>query len=118
MAEIFGRLRTKEAIPFLVENISMGPGPVRLGDWPLTTSSPAIHALIEIGPDATPSLLQALAKWPRAPDESSLNRLGALIALAYLDDPRAKPALERAAKETGLEGQVAREGLRRLQKKN
>ena len=119
MAEIFGRLRVKEAIPYLIENIWIGNGPIRKDDPELHTQSPAIHALLQIGPDATPALLQALRKWPsrsNAPPYRQ-NHLGILIALAYMDDPRARTALEQAAKEPGFEGKVAQEGLPRLDKK-
>lgn len=115
MAEVFGRLRTKEAVPSLIENISVDlplPGRSRM---PITTRAPAIKALLQIGPPATPALLRALAKLPYCDScEHAIDRLAMVLTLAFLDDPRARPALEEASKYPGWEGQVAAEGLQRL----
>jgi hypothetical protein len=128
LTEIFGRLRTKEAIPYLVENISYDAFAIRKGDPLLHKGSLAIRALIQIGPDATPALLEALPKWQgslshRSPSTESANsvvnlhRLGILVALTHLEDPRARSALEQYVNAPDEEGRVARDGLARLEKK-
>jgi hypothetical protein len=67
MTEVFGRLRTTTAIPFLIENISLQL-PATPNVWTKTAGSieervPAVAALIAIGPDAAKALIHA----PRAP---------------------------------------------------
>jgi hypothetical protein len=124
MIEIFGQLRTKEAIPFLVSHIScdlnvmntvwMG-GPERMA-----SSLPAVKALLRIGPDATPELLRALANLPYCPSWTECkrkDRIAIVVTLAFLKDPRARSALEKETEHSSIEGEVAFEALKWLDKK-
>lgn len=119
MSEIFGRLRVKEAIPYLIENIWLGHPVIRMKDSGIDCDDPPIRALIQIGPDATGPLLVALRKWasPVLPPSGRQYHLGILNALACLEDPRAAGALEKAASQPGEDGRVARIGLIRLSRK-
>lgn len=64
MAEVFGRLRVRKAIPFLVSNIFLNdlPGPAAV--WAGTQDEvlgrlPAVRALARIGPEAALALTRA-----------------------------------------------------------
>jgi hypothetical protein len=83
---------------------------------PVDIECPLIKALLQIGPDATPALIVELHKWPPRGDWHSppFNRLAILMALASMNDPRARAPLEQAASEPGWCGEVAREGVRQL----
>jgi hypothetical protein len=114
MVEVFSQLRVKEAVPYLIANVDIDPGHNR-ARTPLSTETPAIQALLRIGGDATPALLEALSKMPYCRDcDHALRRLGIIIALAQIVDPRARPALEEAATHPGWEQMTAKEGLRLL----
>lgn len=116
MAQIFGRLGVKEAVPFLVREIDVDTRFVRpRGSLPVDRGSPAIKALIEIGKEATPELLRRFAGLKACDDETcGLQRLAVVIALAGVADPRARPALMEASKRSGPERLVAVDGLRSL----
>jgi hypothetical protein len=116
MAQIFGRLRIKEAIPFLVREIDVDTFVVRpRGSLPRNTGSPAIKALLEIGKEATPDLLRRFDELKTCDAEGCrMSRLALVITLANIGDPRARAALELAAKWPAPEGLVAADGLRVL----
>ena len=73
LEEAFGRLKTKEAIPFLLENISESRGcfGTDLAPWlkdpdVIEWQLPAVGALIKIGPDAS---MAAMSAFPNMTDE-------------------------------------------------
>jgi hypothetical protein len=116
MAEIFGRLRIREAIPFLVREIDVETFKLRpRGSLPRNAGSPPIKALIEIGKEATPDLLRRFAEVKTCDAEDCrMSRLAVVIALANIADPRARVALEQAAKWPAPDGAIAADGLRNL----
>jgi hypothetical protein len=74
MADAFGELRTKDAIPFLIKNIDLHredwPGPVWLKSAEATKERlPCVAALIKIGPEASDALIRTSDKLLRVPGE-------------------------------------------------
>jgi hypothetical protein len=112
LADAFGELRTKEAIPFLIKYIRMPRSLGRPNIWLKSEEAiegefPAVHALIRIGFIAS----KALTKAPlRAADE----RLAAIFAVARIGDPDARGFLASALGEANLERYWAEEGIKRL----
>jgi len=124
MIEIFGRLRTKEALPFLVEHIAMDENAMATiwmkSPQSIAASVPGVQALLRIGPDATPALLRALEKLPYykagVPGDYK-KRIAIVVTLAMMRDRRAKPALEKEIQHSDA-GEAAFQGLRWLEGKN
>jgi len=92
LAEIFGQLKTKDAIPFLISNISLHPFPfISPNIWlkapaVIEERMPAVGALIKIGPAA----FDALIHLPRGP-ETSEDRLATIFVIS-----RIAPAIKDA----------------------
>lgn len=118
MADAFGELRTKQAIPFLIKNISFPRHVFRMPFW----SSPApvveywlpsVAALIKIGPEASEALIRA-SEEPMA--RNGDDWLAVVFAVAQIGDPRARDFLTSAAAKakTKVERYWAEEGLKRL----
>ena len=64
LAEVFGRLRTTKAVPFLIKNITLQDWPESPNTWMKTPEviearMPAVAALIRIGPEASIALIRA-----------------------------------------------------------
>lgn len=117
MTEVFGRLRTTTAIPFLIENISLQL-PATPNVWTKTAASieervPAVAALIAIGPDAAKALISA----PRE-RMASEDRLAATFVISQIGTtPDAREYLLSVVKQGNrLERYWAEEGLKRLDK--
>ncbi len=124
MIEIFGRLRTKDAIPFLVEHISSDSTAMNTiwmrGPETIAEALPAIQALLKIGRDATPELIRALGKIPYCPswtDCKRKDRIAIVVTLAMLKDPRAKAALEKETEHSSKEGDIAFQALKSMDQK-
>ncbi len=114
LMEAFGRLRSKDAIPFLVDNIDWRY-PVAAwhkGREAIIANSPAIAALLSIGPDATVPLMKAYNR-PLTPDE----RMAVVFTLAQLKDPSAKEFLKEIRGRTYWELYRAEQGLALLGEK-
>jgi hypothetical protein len=87
LAEVFGRLKTKEAIPFLIKNISLERWP-RPNIWIKTPEVieghlPAAAALIKIGREALAALIHD-SWWQKPPDDRLptifvVSRIGATL---------------------------------------
>jgi hypothetical protein len=117
LADAFGQLKTKEAIPFLIKNIGLS----RWGDvntWlkspkVIQERSPAVAALVRIGPEALKALIQAY--WEPMLTE---DRLAAIFTVSIIaagtDDSEARTFLNAALGEANLERTWASEGLKRL----
>jgi len=116
LADAFGRLKTKEAIPFLIKNITLARWPyVSLAPW-LKTSEvieetyPAMEALIRIGPDASRAVMRA-AQAPMAPGD---RRAAIFVVSHIMDVPEARTFLSSALSEADRERYWAEEGLKML----
>jgi hypothetical protein len=113
LAELFGQLRTKEAIPFLIKNISLARW-VRPNIWSKTPHSveehlPAVAALIAIGPEASRALTSL--EWLHMTVE---DHLAAIFVISRIGDPASKAFLLSAVAEAGMERSYAEEGLKLL----
>jgi hypothetical protein len=112
LADAFGQLRTKEAIPFLIKNISLQRW-LEMNIWLKTAKVieerlPAVAALVRIGPDASRAIIneyQAIE-----PDD----RLPAIFVVARIRDPEARGFLSSVLGRANLERYWAEEGLKRL----
>jgi len=110
LAQAFGQLRTKEAIPFLIKNINLKRfvgndawtrAPEVIEGW-----MPAVAALIQIGPESSKALIRA---WDRmSPDD----RLGAIFVVSRIKGvPEARAFLLSALGEANMQRRRAEEGL-------
>jgi HEAT repeat protein len=64
LIEALGKLKVKEAIPFLIQNINLRPSLVSIAPWlkvaeAVENTFPAIAALINIGPDSSAAVISA-----------------------------------------------------------
>jgi len=88
LCEIFGQLRTREAIPFLIKNISLHrlwwtPSTVWWLRYPETVleAMPAIAALVSIGPEALPRVIEDVTRVPLDPEQSYEGYLAAVFVV-------------------------------------
>jgi HEAT repeat protein len=85
LIDAFAKLKTREAIPFLIKCISVKrTGPVDLAPWlkvpeVIVWTFPAIDALIQMGPPAARELIRR-AREPMTPEE----RLAAIFVVAHI----------------------------------
>lgn len=114
LSEAFGKLRTTEAIPFLIKNINLqywpeSPDTLTKTADVIKSRMPAVAALIEIGPAATRALISSIGKM--TPQE----RLGAIFVISQDGaPPEAREFLTSVAGQSNLEHHWAEVGLRRL----
>ena len=119
LAYAFGRLRTQKAIPFLVKHISMQEGFPSVNIWMKSPAViegrlPAVKALIQIGPEASKTLINS--PWDCM---SSEDRLAALFVVSQIPGvPEARGFIGRAVGEANLQHYWAEEGLRVLDARN
>lgn len=113
LADAFGALGTKEAIPFLIENISLSRwGEVNIWlkkDSVIEENLPAVAALIKMGPAASSALIRAASKPMLAED-----RLPLIFVISRVKDPEARGFLVTAMGEANIEHYWAEEGLKLL----
>ena len=116
LADAFGSLKTKEAIPFLIKNIGVRRTRyVDLNPWlkapeVIEEAFPAMAALIQIGPDASKALVRASRK-PMVSED----RLAAIFAVSRIKDvPEARAFLTSTLGEANQERHWAEEGLKLL----
>jgi hypothetical protein len=114
LAETFGRLRTKEAIPFLISNITLqfgGAGPDLLSRDAdsIKSGMPAVAALIQIGPEASRALIRAVWKM------HDRDRIAAIFVISQSRSvPEARDALHQIMGQTNVERYWAQQGLDRM----
>lgn len=114
LADAFGQLRTKEAIPFLIKYIDLERSMPRPNIWlknevAIAKELPAVGALIRIGPPASKALIETpLAQLP--PGE----RLATIFTVARIGDPAARGFLSSALGGPRYERYWAEECLKRL----
>ncbi len=112
MADVFGELKVKEAIPFLVQNILMQRW-MEANIWMKTDKVlqerlPAAGALVRIGPDATFAILERYSEF--GADE----RAAAIFTIAQIEDPRAREFLMEVTRQAALERYWSEQGLKRM----
>ena len=114
LADVFGELKTKEAIPFLIQNISLGRW-VRPNIWTKTPEViygqlPAVAALIKIGREASKALID-IDWFSKMPVD---DYMAAIFAISRIGDPDARPFLHVAISQADLLRYRAEEGLKTL----
>lgn len=114
LADAFGALRAREAIPFLVTNILLKRHrAVDLAPWlkvaeVVSETFPAIAALISIGPDASSALVQK-SIGRMTPEE----RLATIVVISRTSEvPGARALLTSALSGGVLQSDWAKEGLK------
>src|ERR1700682_1537180 len=113
LADAFGQLRTKEAIPFLIKYIDMERSMPRPNIWlknevAIAKELPAVGALIRICPPASKPLIETpLAQLPPG------DRLATIFAVARIGDPGARDFLSSALGGPRYERYYAEEYLKR-----
>jgi hypothetical protein len=116
MADAFGELKSREAIPFLIKNISLSRY-LTATNWLKTASVledqlPAVRALIKIGPHASRALMRANTEPMFAED-----RLYSIFAISQIEGvPEARDFLSSASGLANVERYWASEALNRLEK--
>ena len=116
MADVFGRLKTNEAIPFLIKNIRLHrTDGLRSNIWMKTTEAvlsemPAISALTQLGSPALEDLMSAYLRsapiGDRVPLIFTISRIGAVTKI-----PRVREFLMLVRGEATFERTQAEEGL-------
>jgi hypothetical protein len=112
IAQVFGRLKTLEAISFLIKNISLQVGLDDPNTWMKTGEviekrMPAVAALIQIGPAASKALLHI--PFEQVPTE---DRLPVIFTISRIPGvPGARVFLATVAGEANMERFRAQEGL-------
>lgn len=114
LADVFGRLGAKEAIPFLIENIdmcrwmSLYANAWLKADYVLKERKPAVTALVRIGPDASRALIRE--SWDRKPQG---DYMAAVFVVSQIRGvPEARGFLASALNHRGFDHYWAEEGLR------
>jgi len=115
LADVFGRLKAREAIPFLIENIGLQRWLASPNIWLKTAQVveerlPAAAALIQIGPEASTAIIHK--SWARVAPE---DRLAAIFVVSRIGNvPEAGAFLSSVLGEANLERHWAEEGLKAL----
>jgi len=118
LEEAFGELKTKEAIPFLVENISVYRGcfGTSLAPWlkapeVIEWQLPAVGALIKIGPNASKAVIAAFPNMTVEED-----RRAAVFVVARIKGvAEAQSFLKSVSARAGREQYWAEEGIKLLE---
>lgn len=118
LADVCGKLRSQECIPFLIKNISIERWHWReMNTWTKTETVvmerlPAVRALVAIGKEASLSIQSAY------PNTSSREaRLALLFTITQIDDPDAEGFLQSIKARLSIETRWVDTGLDRLSKK-
>jgi hypothetical protein len=111
MSDVFGSLRTKEAIPFLIANLTLPRFSNDVNYWLKSAEAieyrlPAAGALVRLGPDASSALIREFRKL------SCDDRLIAVFVLARTKDVDSRALLVSVLGQANLERYWAEEGLR------
>lgn len=116
LADVFGKLKTKEAIPFLMKNISIQRWPPSPNTWMKTPQViearlPAAAALIQIGPEASKALIHT---WEQLVGDE---RLAAIFVVSRIRGvPEARDFLVSVSGAANMERFWAEEGIKLLDK--
>jgi hypothetical protein len=113
LADVFGQLRTTQAIPFLIKNIQLSR--TNKTDVWLKTAEvvqvemPAVAALVRIGPAASRAVIHSFEA--AMPPE---DRLPLIFVVSRIRDPEARAFLSSVLGELNLERSWAEDGLKLL----
>jgi hypothetical protein len=112
LADAFGRLKVREAIPFLIRNINLQRWH-HVNTWMKTAEvvqerMPAVAALILLGHDASKAIIRDYLSIPAA------DRLPAIFAVARIQDPDSRDFLATVRAQASLERYWADQGLKAL----
>ena len=118
LADTFGRMRLKEAIPFLVKYICIPRTPDRPNIWlksqeAIEQQLPAVGALVRIGSEASNFLIGV--PWDERP---RAERMAGVFVVARIGDSRARAFLIEALRQPKPERDFAAEGLERIRRAN
>jgi hypothetical protein len=113
LADAFGALRAKDAIPFLIKNVGLERYFVRQAFWTKADSVierqlPAVAALIAIGPEGSKALIAA--QWAKM---SPAEHIAAIYAVSKIADPAARDFL-MSIDAAGLERSYVEAGLKAI----
>jgi hypothetical protein len=116
LADAFGALRAKDAIPFLIKNVGLERYFVRQAFWTKADSViertlPAVAALIAIGPAGSAALIAA--PWANM---SPPEHIAAIYAVSKIADPAARDFL-MSIDAAGLERSYVEEGLKAIEQR-
>jgi hypothetical protein len=118
LADVLGRLRAKDAIPFLIENINLQrytpahPNVWIKSDEVILERLPAVVALIRIGPDASRAVIRE--PWGSRPRDDLDDHVAAVFVVAHIRGvPEARSFLVSAV-NNGIGRDWAEEALRLL----
>jgi len=116
MAEVFGQLRTKEAIPFLIRHISPRRW-LEMNIWMkspqvIEQRMPAVAALIKLGPEASDAVIRAYWGPMNAQD-----RIAAVFVAARIGDPAARDFFGSVIGQARQEQEWAAEGLEAVKRR-
>lgn len=119
LADAFGGLRAKDAIPFLIKNIDLKRRAYEITPWnrapaAVEESLPAVAALIQIGPDASKALMQSYSEPKGIGDRLFLIFAVSRIASSMSDPREERVFLAAAAGEANSEHYWAEQGLKAL----
>jgi predicted benzoate:H+ symporter BenE len=115
LADAFGEMKTKEAVPFLIKNIGIYRScGVSLSPWLkapalIEWNLPAVGALVKVGPDASRALIAAF------PNMTEEDRVAAVFVVSQIKGvPEARPFLESMLGHANRESYWAEEGIKLL----
>jgi hypothetical protein len=130
LAEAFGKMKTKEAIPFLVRHVGIRRlRGIDMQPWVkvpevIERTFPAAMALIEMGADASEPLIRAASGEPRQVEEFNPRggnyswdhtgndaRLATIFVISRIGGKHAREFLTMALGQANLEREYAQEGL-------
>lgn len=113
LADAFGQLKTKEAIPFLITHLSLErgrfvtPNTWMKGGEVIRERMPAISALIQIGPEASKASIYG---WERIPLD---DQVAAIFVVSQVQGvPEARGFLSATIAEANLKRYWAEEGIK------
>lgn len=115
LADAFGQLKAKEAIPFLIKNIGLDRELIREPNISMKTAEvikgrmPAVAALIQIGPAASQALIGTWQKIDRD------DELWAIFVVSQIRGvPKAREFLSSVLGEANMERSFAEDGLKAM----
>jgi hypothetical protein len=116
LADSFGALRTRKAIPFLIDNIGIrrwfeAHNWLKSGEV-IENRLPAVHALIQIGPDSLDALFHAYSG-----RLGNSERLAIVFVVSRIKDPRCRDFLQGIQGEVETMQRWASDGLNLLDKR-
>jgi hypothetical protein len=122
LADAFSQLKTRDAIPFLIKNISLHRWSGDVNIWLKTPKVieerlPAVQALIAIGPDASKMLIRTFWEPPLVGEDRAAAIFAISVIASGTNDPEVRAFLSSVLGEASLERRLAEEGLGALDRR-